>query len=647
MSPGRERCRARRACLLVGAHRPRRGAARACAAAAKRFARRRVSTSRVLAGRGRRPRRCPERRRSPTEPAAARAASSSSSSAATARCCAPPSWPAPASAPLLGVNLGPRRLPRRGRARRPRRRPSTRSCARRYAVEERLTLDVAVTANGELVAPRLGAQRGQRREGRPRADARGRRRGRRPAAVPLGLRRRRLRDAHRLDGLRLLAPAARSCGRRSRRCCMVPISAHALFARPLVVAPTSVLAVEVLAADRAAGVLWCDGRRTVDLPPGARIEVRRGEQPVRLARLHHGAVHRPAGRQVRPAGPGLAGPRQRRAGRSDRPVGSACSRRSGSAALGVIDDAVLELGARADRDHRRDRRRQDDGGHRPRAAARRPRRRRRGARRARARPGRGPAARSTAAGPAAARARRGGRRARRRRAAARPHRVGRGPLAGASSAARSVPVGAARRAGRADLVAVHGQSDQHAAAAPARAARGARPLRRRGGRATLLAALPRGYAELRAVERRARRADRAPARERAQEADLLRFGLDEIEAVDPQPGEDDRAARRRRPGSATPTTLRAAAARAHEALLGASEGAATTPDADGAGRGRPARAGGGARRTTPRLAALADRLRRGRLPAGRRRRPTSRPTPARLDDRPGPAGRGRRSGGRR
>jgi NAD+ kinase len=67
---------------------------------------------------------------------------------------------------------------------------------------------------------------------------------------------------------------------------MVPISAHALFARPLVVAPTSVLAVEVMAPAEASGVLWCDGRRTVDLPPGARIEVRRGARPVRLVRLH-------------------------------------------------------------------------------------------------------------------------------------------------------------------------------------------------------------------------------------------------------------------------------------------------------------------------------------------------------------------------
>ncbi len=67
---------------------------------------------------------------------------------------------------------------------------------------------------------------------------------------------------------------------------MVPISAHALFARPMVVAPSSVLAVEVIARTEGVGVLWCDGRRTVDLPPGARIEVRRGRSPVRLVRLH-------------------------------------------------------------------------------------------------------------------------------------------------------------------------------------------------------------------------------------------------------------------------------------------------------------------------------------------------------------------------
>lgn len=70
---------------------------------------------------------------------------------------------------------------------------------------------------------------------------------------------------------------------------LTPISAHALFNRPLVVAPTSTLAVELLEAhgsgsDRCA-LLWADGRRSLDLRPGARVEVRRGAQPVRLARL--------------------------------------------------------------------------------------------------------------------------------------------------------------------------------------------------------------------------------------------------------------------------------------------------------------------------------------------------------------------------
>ncbi|MFD4906902.1 NAD kinase [Kitasatospora purpeofusca] len=66
---------------------------------------------------------------------------------------------------------------------------------------------------------------------------------------------------------------------------MVPISAHALFARPLVASPNSVLAVEVQ-PKTPHGVLWCDGRRSVELPAGARVEVRRGQTPVRLARLH-------------------------------------------------------------------------------------------------------------------------------------------------------------------------------------------------------------------------------------------------------------------------------------------------------------------------------------------------------------------------
>jgi NAD+ kinase len=82
---------------------------------------------------------------------------------------------------------------------------------------------------------------------------------------------------------------------------MVPLAAHALFARPLVVSPRSVLAVELvreggepggLESERA--VLWCDGRRWFNLSPGARIEVRRGALPVLLARLG-GLDGQPAG----------------------------------------------------------------------------------------------------------------------------------------------------------------------------------------------------------------------------------------------------------------------------------------------------------------------------------------------------------------
>ncbi|HEX7833940.1 MAG TPA: NAD kinase [Pseudolysinimonas sp.] len=67
---------------------------------------------------------------------------------------------------------------------------------------------------------------------------------------------------------------------------MVPLSAHALFARPLVVGPDSSLAVELLGRSVGAGVLWCDGRRTFDLPNGARVVARRSPIPVRLARLN-------------------------------------------------------------------------------------------------------------------------------------------------------------------------------------------------------------------------------------------------------------------------------------------------------------------------------------------------------------------------
>jgi NAD+ kinase len=65
---------------------------------------------------------------------------------------------------------------------------------------------------------------------------------------------------------------------------VVPLSAHALFARPLVIAPDSCVAIELL-PDQGSAVVFCDGRRTLDVAAHDRVEVRRGRRPVRLVRL--------------------------------------------------------------------------------------------------------------------------------------------------------------------------------------------------------------------------------------------------------------------------------------------------------------------------------------------------------------------------
>lgn len=65
---------------------------------------------------------------------------------------------------------------------------------------------------------------------------------------------------------------------------VVPNAAHALFARPIVVAPSSVVDID-LVSEAHEGVLSCDGRRSLSVPSGGRVTVRRGDQPVRIARV--------------------------------------------------------------------------------------------------------------------------------------------------------------------------------------------------------------------------------------------------------------------------------------------------------------------------------------------------------------------------
>jgi NAD+ kinase len=155
---------------------------------------------------------------------------------------------------------------------------------RTYAVEERLTIEVLVSVGGEVVARNWALNE---------------------ASVEKASRERMLEVVVEIDdrpvsrwgcdGVVCATPTGSTAYNFSaggpivwpevEALLLVPISAHALFARPLVVSPDSTLAVEVV-GETTAGVLWCDGRRAADLPQGARVEVRRSATPARLARLH-------------------------------------------------------------------------------------------------------------------------------------------------------------------------------------------------------------------------------------------------------------------------------------------------------------------------------------------------------------------------
>jgi len=214
-----------------------------------------------------------------------------------------------AGVPLLGVNLGrigflaeaePEDLSQ----------AVHRVLAGEYSVEERMTVDVTVRINGQVLATTWALNE---------------------ASVEKAARERMLDlvievDGRPLsrwgcDGVVFATPTGSTAYAFSaggpvvwpevEALLMVPICAHALFAGPMVVSPRSVLAAEVIGAggglsETSGAVLWCDGRRKVDLPPGTRVEVRRGTRPVLLARLRvqPGRVEAAAGQ---PEGSGTAG----------------------------------------------------------------------------------------------------------------------------------------------------------------------------------------------------------------------------------------------------------------------------------------------------------------------------------------------------
>ena len=359
-------------------------------------------------------------------------------------------------------------------------------------------------------------------------------------------------------------------------------------------------------APHGAGVLWCDGRRTVDLPPGARIEVRRGEHPVRLVRLHEAPF---TDRLVAKFGLPVEGWR----GSAERTPGAGQmieEIRIGS--LGVIDSSTLELGpgltvitgetgagktmvvtalglllgGRADSGAVRSGARQARIEGVVAAGA-----DRAGAWETRGRGGRAGGGRGRARG-------------------ARPQPVGRGPLARVRG--RSLGAGLHSRAGRR---AAGRRARPVRPAPPAAAARPARRLWTGSAAPRVLELAGRLPGPLHPAARARTELDEvvATARERAREADLLRFGLGEIEAVTPEAGEDTTlAAEESRLGFAD--TLRAAAEQARESIS-SEESAADALAAVAAARGHleAVREHDAARASSP-------TGRRGGLPAVRRGR---------------------------
>jgi NAD+ kinase len=189
----------------------------------------------------------------------------------------------PAKAPLLGINLGKvgflaeAEIDDLDRA-------VADVVARAYTVDERLTLDVTAELDGREIAESWALNEvSVEKSARERmlevlVDVDGR---------PL--------SRYGCDGVVCATPTGSTAYAFSaggpvvwpevEALLLVPISAHALFSRPLVTAPSSTIVLSV-APFTSRAVLCCDGRRVFDLPPGARVTVRRGALPVRVVRLH-------------------------------------------------------------------------------------------------------------------------------------------------------------------------------------------------------------------------------------------------------------------------------------------------------------------------------------------------------------------------
>jgi len=155
--------------------------------------------------------------------------------------------------------------------------------ARDYRVEERLTLDVVVRQGGRIIDQGWALNEASLEKG-PRLGVLG---------VVVEIDGRPV-STFGCDGVLVSTPTGSTAYAFSaggpvlwpdlEAILVVPNNAHALFARPMVTSPDAGIAIEI-EADGHDALVFCDGRREMLVPAGARLEVRRCDVSVKWARL--------------------------------------------------------------------------------------------------------------------------------------------------------------------------------------------------------------------------------------------------------------------------------------------------------------------------------------------------------------------------
>ncbi|HMZ15780.1 MAG TPA: NAD kinase [Mycobacterium sp.] len=155
--------------------------------------------------------------------------------------------------------------------------------SRNYRVEQRMTLDVLIRADGEVISHGWALNEASLEKG-PRLGVLG---------VVLEIDGRPV-SAFGCDGVLVSSPTGSTAYAFSaggpvvwpdlEAILVVPNNAHALFARPMVTSPNAMIAIEI-DADSHDALVFCDGRREMTVPAGGRLEVTKCGTPLKWVRL--------------------------------------------------------------------------------------------------------------------------------------------------------------------------------------------------------------------------------------------------------------------------------------------------------------------------------------------------------------------------